>query len=221
MANRCFRPILRLRKDPRGGARPAGTLRCGPAPWRPPASPRSGCGAVSPAHALCRPLHRRGRGPRPFRPGQVPLVPPAPAQAVAPGDEGLRAPRGGRCCLSPSFALSGAPGMSRKAPSHLAAPWEAETRPLCSLPGPQPCQALGDAWSADAEGRKGRVAVRMCPSQQLEAAVARPTQVTAPMQAADETRWPFRLRRCPSAEAFFVSAVGVILSTDDSNSLML
>lgn len=157
--------------------------------------------------------------PPPSRPRAAPLLPgPSPAGA---GDEGLRAPRGGRCCLSPSFALSGTPGMSRKAPSHLAAPWEAETRPLCSLPGPQPCRALGDAWSADAEGRKGRVALRMCPSQQLEAAVARPTQVAAPMQAADETRWPFRLRRCPSAEAFFVSAVGVILSTDDSNSLML
>lgn len=212
MANRCFHPTLRLRKDPRGGARPAGTLRCGPAPWRPPASPRSVCGAVSPAHALCRPLHRRRRGPRPFRPG------PSPAGAATKASE---RPGGAGAAFRPPSHPSGTPGMSRKAPSHLAAPWEAETRPLCSLPGPQPCRALGDAWSADAEGRKGRVALRMCPSQQLEAAVARPTQVAAPMQAADETRWPFRLRRCPSAEAFFVSAVGVILSTDDSNSLML
>lgn len=214
MANRCFRPILRLRKDPRGGARPTGTLRCGPAPWRPPASPGSEAAprTLTRAHALCRPLHRRGRRPRPFRPGQVPLVPATKAS---------ERPGAGGAAFRPPSHPSGAPGMSRKAPSHLAAPWEAETRPLCSLPGPQPCRALGDAWSADAEGRKGRVALRMCPSQQLEAAVARPTQVAAPMQAADETRWPFRLRRCPSAEAFFVSAVGVILSTDDSNSLML
>lgn len=138
-----------------------------------------------------------------------------------PATKASERPGGAGAAFRPPSHPSGAPGMSRKAPSHLAAPWEAETRPLCSLPGPQPCRALGDAWSADAEGRKGRVALRMCPSQQLEAAVARPTQVAAPMQAADETRWPFRLRRCPSGEAFFVWAVGVILSTDDSNSLML
>lgn len=89
MANRCFRPILRLRKDPRGGARPAGTLRCGPAPWRPPAS----LGSEAAPPMLCAAPSTVDAAGRALCPAHAPLPPgPSPAGAAGAGS-GHRARR--------------------------------------------------------------------------------------------------------------------------------